>query len=306
MEEWSDRAIKSLQITSSLLGNITNINGTTSKLFELYAIRDELSTNPIAENAATLRKQAKNTGNSLCNITFPEWSNNQTSWINLVKSSITHAAEGTCNLNVCLTNECIPAQNKKKDVILGYDYCTRLCDIAIGLNAQNQFLLYTVAHFDANQTEPNDIKLIGLFEANNAAPALPSDYFGIPINAPVNPNVVPRFKNLQELADSMGKVLSDVSSTNTTVTIEYIDGEPGSLLFGFDFGVNFQTPGVSFSSSLELGDLASVKVSDTELDLSGQFRISTKFGIVFGSGEFNMKVPWHEQMSCTSYYFLHI
>lgn len=293
MEEWNVRAVKSLQIKSSLLGNITNINGTTSKLFELYAIRDELSTNPIAENAATLRKQAKNVGNSLCNIAFPEWSDNSTSWINLVKSSITHAAEGICNLTICLTNECIPTLNNKKDDILGYDHCTRLCDIAIELNAQNQFLLYTVAHFDANQTRPNDIKLIGLFEANNTAPALPSDYFGIPINAPVNPNVVPRFKTLQELADSMGKVLSDVSSTNTTVTVEYIDGEPGSLLFGFDFGVNFQTPknGLSFSSNLELGDLASVKVSETKLDLSGQFRVSTKFGIVFGSGEFNMKIP---------------
>lgn len=293
MEEWNVRALKSLQITQSSLGNITNINGTTSKLFEIYIIRDELSTNPIAENAATLRNQAKNVGNSLCIITFPEWSNNSASWINLVKSSITHATEGTCNLNICLTNECIPALNNKRDVTLGFDYCTRLCDIAIELNAQNKFLLYTVAHFDANQTIPNDIKLSGLFEANNTAPALPSDYFGIPINAPVNPNVVPRFKTLQELADSMGQVLSDVSSTNTTVTVEYIDGEPGSLLFGFDFGVNFQTPnnGVSFSSSLELGDLASVKVSDSRLDISGQFRVSTKFGIVFGSGEFNMKVP---------------
>ena len=68
------------------------------------------------------------------------------------------------------------------------------------VNDQNQFLLYTVAYFDTNQTRPNDIKLIGLFEAfldEGKAPDGSSDYFGIPINTPVNPNAVPRFKTLQ-------------------------------------------------------------------------------------------------------------
>ena len=287
VENWETRAVKSLKIESAT-GNVSNINET--KTYELYVLRNDLEANPIAGNADVLRRQAQEGGNSLCDITFPKWGNSS-AWKGSVKSSIMNGKDGVCNVTICLTDECTPTYNTAKDVILGYENCP--CDVAIGVdNATNKFVLYAVSYYDANQTKPNDITLIGLFEAyslweNEGAPAGPKDFFGIPINIPAYPNVVPRFRTLPDLADRMGQVLTIATSISTTVTIKYTAGNPGSLIFGIAFEDYMKTPpnGLSFSSDLALGDLASITVEEASFSLSGRFRVATEVGIVFGPDE---------------------
>ena len=287
MESWENRATKSLKIESAT-GNVSNINET--KTYELYVLHDDLEANPIAGNAKVLRKQARNDGNSLCTITFPQWSNSS-AWQGSVKGSVMNVNGGVCNATICLTDECTPTYNTAKDVILGYENCT--CDVAIGVDSKtNKFVLYTVSYYDASQTQQNDITLIGLFEAyslwkNEGAPVGPKDFFGIPINNPVYPNVVPRFRTLQDLADRMGQVLTIATSIDTTVSIKYTAGDPGSLIFGIVFEDYMKSPpnGLSFSSDLALGDLARITVKKASFGLSGWFRVATEFGIVFGPDE---------------------
>jgi hypothetical protein len=192
---------------------------------------------------------------------------------------------------MCLTSECTPTLNNAKDEILGFENCE--CDIAIAVDdTTGKFSLYTVAYYDADQTRPNNITLVGLFEAysswgNEGAPTGPKDFFSIPINDAVYPNMVPRFRTLQDLADRMGQVLTRATSINTTVPTRYTPGNPGSLIFGIDFDIDMKTPpnGLSFSSDLALGDLASVAVEKASFDLSGRIRVAAEFGIVFGPDE---------------------
>lgn len=283
VEDWDDRAIKSLNIQST--DNFTTIvNSTVAKTFELYVLYDDLSVNPIAGNADVLRQQARNDGNSLCSITFPVpygpgWNESVRSGISAVDD------DSTCSVTMCLTSQCQAKLDSSKKVILEYHNCD--CDIVIE-NDGNKFSLYTVSYPDAYDAMPNNITLMGIFEkpSNDGVLGGPSEYFGIPINAPVHPSIVPRFKTLQDLADRMGNVLTAVTTIDTTVTIKYsegVAGEPGSLLFGIAFEGNVQTPpgGISFDSTLQLGDLASVKVQDASFDFIGQISVSNEFGIVF-------------------------
>jgi hypothetical protein len=288
VEDWESRGKKSL-IIESANGNASNINVTGT--FELYIFYNELSTNPIAENAQELRNQAQEDGNSLCIITFPTWSNNS-AWIESVKTSATNVTGGgVCNINICHTSECSATLNNAKNEILGFENCE--CDVAIEVDdTTGKFALYTVAFYDAEQTRPNNITLVGLFEAysswgNEGAPTGSKDFFGIPINDAAYPNMVPRFRTLQDLADRMGQVLTRATSINTTVTTKYTPGNPGSLIFGIDFDIDMRTPpnGLSFSSDLALGDLASVAVERASFDLSGRIRVAAELGIVFGPDE---------------------
>ena len=284
VEDWDDRGIKGLKIEST---NFTTfVNSTVSKTFELYVLYDDLSVNPIAGNADVLRQQARNDGNSLCSITFPVpygpgWNESVVNGVKAIDDN------SSCSITVCLTGECTAPDNNKT---LEYHNCTRACDIVIE-DKDNKFSLYTVPYANANAT-PNNITLIGIFEkpSNDGVLGGPSEYFGIPINSPVHPSIVPRFKTLQDLADRMGKVLTAVTTIDTTVTIQYSEGaagEPGSLLFGIAFEGNVQTPpgGISFDSTLQLGDLASVKVQDASFEFLGQISVSNEFGIVFSPDE---------------------
>ncbi len=278
MEDWDKRAVKSIKIEST--ENVTTINETGT--FELYVLYDDLQTNPIAENSAFLREQAQEDGNALCAITFPTYNSN---WVNsIIVESVDNSS--ACNVDVCQIHECQSILNSDNE-ILEYHNCDKSCDVVIGVDNDDKFSLFTVSYPDANHTKPNNITLIGLFNTpqSTEAPAGPSSFFGIPINSPAHPTIVPRFSTLQDLADRMGQVLSAVTSIVTKVTITYSEGavgKPGSLLFGIIFEGGVQTPPIRFSPSLQLGDLTSIKVQNCTFELRGYMRISNEFGIVFG------------------------
>lgn len=282
MEGWDRRAIKSIKIEST--ENVTTINRTGT--FELYVLYNDLKANPVSENAAFLREQAREDGNSLCTVTFPTYDSN---WVNSVIARIAPVdSSSACDVDVCETHVCQAILNKNNET-LEYHNCEKPCDVVIGVRADGKFIMFTVSYPDVNHTKPNNITLIGLFDGPSTAQSTeasvgPSSFFGIPINSPVHPNIVPRFSTLQDLSDRMGQVLSIITSIATTVTVKYLEGalgKPGSLLFGIGFEEGVQTPPISFNPSLQLGDLASVKVQNGSFGLLGNMYISNEFGMVF-------------------------
>ena len=160
-------------------------------------------------------------------------------------------------------------------------------------------MLDTVWYEDTNETTPNDIKMVGLFQKESdwkivgepddevSAPTGVTDHYGIPINAPVHPVIVPAFSTLQGLADKMGHVLTKVTGINATITVEYREAteiEPSCYLFVIQFEKDFGLD-LSFEKTLSMGDLAELVVYDASLSVGGMFSLSTELGVIFASDD---------------------
>lgn len=156
--------------------------------------------------------------------------------------------------------------------------------MVISVTDEDKFVIYSVSHKGDNDTLPNIAALIGIFDP------LPTDgglldaknfLDVIPINIPVTPAIVPRFNTLQDLADRIGKAITDFTEIETTIAVSYSEGsetEPGSFLFGIEFEKNFEVD-LSFSSSVSLGDIAELSVVESLLSISGGFYLTNEFGV---------------------------
>ena len=88
----------------------------------------------------------------------------------------------------------------------------------------------------------------------------------------------------------MSAVLSDFTGLDIEISAEYTSKgtEPASFLIGFGLSkdLNF-VDGLSFNSSLSIGDLADVFVvpGETPLSIEGGFSLETEFGIILGPNE---------------------
>lgn len=155
------------------------------------------------------------------------------------------------------------------------------CDLVITVGPQDNVAIYSVAYKGENNTLPNDVQLLGLFEPIPTDEELSSKNSFIPINAPITPNVVPRFNTLRDFADGIALAIEDFTGIPTGISVRYneaTDDEPGSFVFGIQFEKDFDES-VSFRSSVELGDIASVKVVNSLLSIKGGFRLFNEFGV---------------------------
>lgn len=146
---------------------------------------------------------------------------------------------------------------------------------------RDNFAIYSVAYKGENKTLPNNVQLLGIFEPIPTDEELSSKNSFIPINAPITPNVVPRFNTLRDFADGIALAIEDFTGIPTAIAVRYNEAtgdEPGSFVFGIQFEKNFASD-VSFRSSVELGDIASVKVVDSLLSIRGGFRLFNEFGV---------------------------
>jgi len=210
--------------------------------------------------------------------------NNYEDWLNdIVDYGITGIDGNRCNITVCKVPDCDSIMDE--DITLGYQNCS--CDLVAGLDEENNFFIYTVAYKDSNETKPNDIKMLGIFEQLPTDPDETlevSEAHGILINSPVYPSIIPRFTNLQGLEYAMSKALTDFLNVETTVALRYSGGtasEPGSFLFGIQFTkeVGYHP---SFNKTLPgFGDFAKLSVEESFLDISGTFTLGTEFGVIF-------------------------
>ena len=137
-EDFDLRAKKSLKFVGT--ENVTAINTTTT--FELYYTTDtDLTTNPIAENAADLRDLSQ-----VCDITFYDYDeNNDTpdTYIEAVKASMSD-----CGFTVCRESSCDAVSNDgeceigvdEDCALIGYQNCE--CDIVVGLEGE-KFVMFS-------------------------------------------------------------------------------------------------------------------------------------------------------------------
>lgn len=149
------RGVKSLAIVSS--SNTSVVNGTST--FELYILRDDLSVNPIAENAASLRDQAIGE-DGLCSFTIYDLDDVTN---NILADTLASILGSDCNVTACDATLCIPCNSTlcSADVVADiteFRYCE--CDVAVGIDDADTLFMFTVA-YRGNETHPveNDIKV---------------------------------------------------------------------------------------------------------------------------------------------------
>jgi hypothetical protein len=138
--------------------------------------------------------------------------------------------------------------------------------------------------YKADSVTVNDIKLIGIFEEDVSEETVAADHFGVPINNPSYPAIVPRFKTMQELTSSMSQAITNITNIPTTITAEYIsatEGEDGRFIVGLRIEKGFQA-GVSFSASLSLGDFTTISVEESSLSIGGTLMLYNEFGVILG------------------------
>ena len=144
------------------------------------------------------------------------------------------------------------------------------------------FVMYSVAYKGEDTSEPNSATLMGIFESiDEEGIELAEKTIFLPLNSFITPAIVPRFRTLQDLADRIGLAISDFTGINTAITVQYNEAtetEPGSFLFGIQFEKEFISA-LSFSTSVELGDIANISVVESLLSVSGGFKLSNEFGV---------------------------
>jgi hypothetical protein len=137
--------------------------------------------------------------------------------------------------------------------------------------------------FRADTSTINDIKLIGIFDNLGADETLrANDHFGLSINNPSYPAIVPRFNTLGDLTLKMSQVISNFTNIPTTITAEYHSGsaqEDRKFIFGIQVEKEFQKD-VSFSSSLSLGDFSTLTVDKSNLLIGGSLMLYNEFGVI--------------------------
>jgi hypothetical protein len=133
---------------------------------------------------------------------------------------------------------------------------------------------------------PNDIKLIGIFDGipSNGDNLEINDHFGFSINAPVNPSAVPRFNTMADFTARMSQVVTDFTGIDTTISAVYTPASGdsyGEFIFGIQVEKAFEH-GVSFSSSVSLGDFSTLFVNASSLVIGGSFMLANEFGVILG------------------------
>ena len=164
-------------------------------------LREDLTMNPIPGRADQMRAQAAREG-GLCAIEIPGYTDTD-GFLDTIVSSVTG---DSCNFNVCGAagcRACLEEGSQVKCVLCNatndcdglenvVEYRCDVCDAVVTLNENNEFAMYTVS-YKANDT-PNDIKLIGIFDALIEEETLEVyDHYGFAINSPIHPTVIPGF-----------------------------------------------------------------------------------------------------------------
>ena len=82
----------------------------------------------------------------------------------------------------------------------------------------------------------------------------------------------------------MAQAITDFTGIDTTITVVYSEGYgdvPGRFLFGIEFSKTLVPLDVSFASSLALGDVADISVTNSNLMVEGRLSVSNEFGVIF-------------------------
>jgi hypothetical protein len=237
----------------------------------LYILRDEFTVNPIPDNAEQLRDQAENEG-GLCAITIGNYTDDD-SFVDEIINSITG---DDCSITVCndtMCDACNSTTCENVEEVTDYRNCD--CDLVVSIDAaDHQLVLSTVAFKNESTNLINDVKLMGIFDRTLPVKGV-ENLFGIHVNSPSVPAIVPRFSTMEELTRYMSYVLGNFTKTETLITIEY---ESSTFILAIEFEKEFEA-GVSFSSTVEIGDFAELSVEQSNLSVGGSFLLGSAFAV---------------------------
>jgi hypothetical protein len=245
--------------------------------FDLYILKGEFTVNPIPDNAERLREQAQDEG-GLCAINIPTYTDDD-SFVSEIISSITGE---NCSITACDATSCDACNAttcENVEEVTDYRNCD--CDLVVSIdNADHELVLSTVAFKNESTNATNDVKLIGIFNSSLPVDGV-QNTFGIQVNSPSVPAIVPRFSTMKEFTTYMSYALGNFTQTETLITIEY---ESSTFILGIEFEKAFKA-GVSFSSTVEIGDFAELSVEQSNLSVDGSFLLGSAFAIKLSPNE---------------------
>lgn len=232
-----------------------------------------MQVNPIAENADKLKDQAFEE-NTLCDIAIPAYADDD-QFVQDIVSSITGSS---CSITACDQTLCDACNETSCDSVVEIsDFRNCNCDLVVTINSDHGLVLSTVAYKDEVANITNDIKLLALFEkfsGDDGVDGVKNEY-GLPLNNPKYPAIVPQFTTMSEFTQKMGQVISNFTGIDTEIIMSY---EDSTFLLEIDFEKAFGVD-VSFEANLELGDMAELAVEDSRLSVAGLFSIKNAIAV---------------------------
>jgi hypothetical protein len=161
--------------------------------------------------------------------------------------------EADCQVKACSKRTCSKAFD---GTYYGCD-----CDVVVGLEDGKTFI-GTVAYTDDRQRYPVDVQLLGLYQELDAInDETKVSVFGIELNNPMYPKLVPKFQTLQQFANlivqSIGETFGlEIEVTELNIGVIYVPELDPDALFNLfiDFTVVLQHQ-VNLDSSIGIGGM---------------------------------------------------
>ena len=233
----------------------TSIDLTKEEIaLEFYFVEAELTVSPDDDNA--IRDLAKEVG-GVCTFQLPQdppkSPTTSSEFAGMLRASISD-----CNVTVC--GSC--AFDSDADE---YSGCGD-CDVVIDSDEEDRVFIASVAYSNDQPGEPKDVQLMGLYEAlgeSEGRTLRRTSLFGLPLNQPVTPALVPRFRTFYDLATRIVEAVKRSGYENNIVNFSYkpetsaVD-QPSRFdvsLF-FDRDASFD---IRFDTSARVGELENIR-----------------------------------------------
>jgi hypothetical protein len=215
---FDERGQKSLTIEAgkSVVENIndTVINGDLSATYlQLLVFDGDLTVNP--DNYKALLKDVDT---MMCNFTIGKTVATDLEFATYLLEKLQTCGTATIG-KVCPSADC--TQDEENGDFYGCD-----CDLVVGLNAKSLTFISTVAYKDSDMKFPNDIQLLGLYNVTDTG--VETTLVGFPLNSPVTPSLIPRFRNFEDFSIFINDALKEVME-GVNVTFVYSPGDSNAL-----------------------------------------------------------------------------
>jgi hypothetical protein len=279
---------------------------------EFYFVEEELTANP--DDVIAVRSLANKT-KSLCSFELSVDEIESSAKLGeVLRSGIENDA--ACDVTPCMITDC-KFDATKDDFYDIYDCSIPGCDVVIDVDMDEKepkVFIASVAYSEEQGVDPKDVQLIGLYEkpleetTAGSNPSLrppdgPRSLLGFPLNQPVTPGIVPRFRTYFDLETRMEQAISDDGYENVTVAFSYVlaamnTGDPnrievntafkGQAAFNFSSMEEEESPfGVGFNASAGVGDLKAVRLDEdqSKSSVSVMAQYSAELGVVLAPNE---------------------
>lgn len=205
VEPFIERSILSVIMTGEGVEDEMVLNTT---VLELYLVEDELVANPY-DHAAV-----REASTSICKLHFLS-DEPVTTDAELVVAMVTAINDADCDIQACNAHDCSYHTETESY------YCSLDCQVVFDTNDNGQALMASVPYHDFQRSEKQDIQLMGLYQQPEDIKGETS-LLGLPLNQPFMPNLIPRFRNFEEMALLVKQGLGEWGMVDLVVTTVFV------------------------------------------------------------------------------------